>query len=149
MGKREVFILIALVVVGGLLPVLFFISNKNNQLNLAPVTNDYSDLIKIENLKNNQAIKSSFVLNGQARGSWYFEASFPVKVVDLQENIICETFAIAKDNWMTESFVPFEAILNFEIAKNSFPAILILKKDNPSGLSENDKEIRIPVILIK
>jgi len=107
----------------------------------------YSDLIQVENIVPNQTIQSPFTLTGQARGTWYFEASFPVTLVDLAGNTISQTFAQAKGEWMTENFVPFASVLNFEITTTTQPAILILHNDNASGLPENDKEISIPVIL--
>lgn len=112
-------------------------------------TNDYSDLIKVENVKPNQVIKSPFTITGQARGNWFFEASFPIRLVDLSGNEIAHTIATAEGEWMTTEFIPFSAVLNFEITTSSMPAILILKNDNPSGLPENDKQIQIPVVLLE
>lgn len=45
---------------------------------------------------------------------------------------------------MTEEFVPFEAKIEFEILATS-KGVLILEKDNPSGLPENDDQLRVPV----
>lgn len=111
--------------------------------------NQHNDLIKVENLKANQAIQSPFIITGQARGSWFFEASFPVELLDLSGNVIVQTFAQAKSDWMTTEYVPFEAILNFEINSDTQEAVLVLKKDNPSGLAQNDAEVKIPVVLQK
>ena len=47
---------------------------------------------------------------------------------------------------MTEEFVPFEAVLEFDdsqIPENK--GVLVLKKDNPSGLPENDDALKVPV----
>jgi len=110
-------------------------------------TNDYSDLIKMENVKPNQVIKSPFTITGQARGNWFFEASFPIKLVDLSGDVIDQTIATAEGDWMTTDFVQFSANLDFDITTTTQSAILILHNDNPSGLPENDKEIQIPVVL--
>lgn len=109
--------------------------------------NDHRDLIRVKNPKPGQVIQSPFTITGQARGSWYFEATFPLALLDLSGNTITSTFAQAQGDWMTENFVPFKSILNFKIATTTQPAILVLMNDNPSGLPENEKEIRIPVIL--
>lgn len=41
-----------------------------------------TDLIKINNPRQNQAIESPLLVKGEARGYWFFEASFPVKIFD-------------------------------------------------------------------
>ena len=140
MKKILLFSSIVVVVIFG--AILFFKKSANE-----PIILPNSDLIKVDSPSLNQVIQSPFTITGQARGTWFFEASFPVKLVDLSGNVIVQTFANAKGEWMTENFVPFESILNFDIATTTQPAILILQKDNPSGLPENDAQIEIPVIL--
>ena len=41
-----------------------------------------ADIIKVDNPKSSQAISSPLAITGQARGSWFFEASFPVNLFD-------------------------------------------------------------------
>lgn len=103
-----------------------------------------SDLIIIDNPRPNQEIVSPLLIQGQARGYWFFEASFPVKLYDGNNNLIALGIATAKSDWMTEDFVPFEVELIFSPAKTG-KGVLILEKDNPSGLPENDDELVIPV----
>ena len=103
-----------------------------------------SDLIKVNTPRPNQAIQSPIVIEGEARGLWFFEASFPVKLLDGNGNLIATTIAQAQGDWMTEDFVPFEAELYFELPVTE-KGTLILEKDNPSGLPENADELRIPV----
>ena len=111
-----------------------------------------SDLIRVANPLSNQEIQSPLKITGEARGYWFFEASFPVVLTDWDGRIIAQHYATALDEWMTEDFVPFESILEFtspykegdpEFMKRGF---LILKKDNPSGLPEHDNSIEIPII---
>ena len=85
-----------------------------------------------------------FAVVGQARGTWYFEASFPVVLIDASGKIIATGIAQAEGDWMTENFVPFKATIK---APASFigPATLVLRKDNPSGLPENDASISFPI----
>lgn len=110
-----------------------------------------SDLITIESPVPNAVIMSPLTITGEARGYWYFEASFPIILTNWDGLIITETFATAQDDWMTESFVPFEASLEFENPYNEGDpdfmknGLLILQRDNPSGLPENDNAIEIPV----
>jgi len=104
------------------------------------------DLIRIENPRPNQAITGPLVVKGEARGTWFFEASFPVKLFDEKGNLIATAIAQAKSDWMTEDFVLFEAELNFASPIKQ-KGTLVLEKDNPSGLPENSDELRVPVIL--
>ncbi len=148
MNKTLITILIIVLVLSVGINLYLFLNKSSNHLVVVEPT-PYSDLIKVDSPKANQTMQSPFTVTGQARGYWYFEAVFPVKLVDLSGNVILQTFASAKGDWMTKNFVPFESILNFDIATSTMPAILILKNDNPSGLPKNDKEIRIPVVLQK
>ncbi len=105
-----------------------------------------TDLISVSRPRPNEAVSSPLIIEGQARGTWFFEASFPIKLFDAQNNLIATAIAQAQSDWMTEDFVPFQAELNFT-ALATETGILILEKDNPSDLPENADELRIPVYL--
>ncbi len=105
-----------------------------------------SDLIRMETPRPNGAVGSPLTIRGEARGYWYFEASFPVVLIDEAGSVLAEYYATAQDEWMTESFVPFETMLTFAQQPAGSRGTLILKKDNPSGLSEHDDELRVPVV---
>ena len=107
--------------------------------------NEKADLIFLDSPRPNQTIKSPLVVKGQARGFWFFEADFPVVLTDWDGLIIGEGIAVAQEEWMTEEFVPFEAVIEFEIPEYKNNGTLILRKDNPSGLSEHDDALEIPV----
>jgi|GEM_PF-1126795 len=88
------------------------------------------------------SVTSPLTVKGLARGTWYFEASFPLVLTDWDGRIIAQGYAMALDDWMTENFVPFEGNLEFIKPENigdfSKRGALILQKDNPSGLPEYD-----------
>lgn len=108
---------------------------------------DKSDLIQVFYPETGNTVKSPLHIFGKARGSWFFEASFPVILKDMNGNIISTGIATADGDWMTTEFVDFTADLEFNIPAETAISIgeLILKKDNPSGLPENDDSISIPV----
>ncbi|MBU2564476.1 hypothetical protein KKA23_02770 [Patescibacteria group bacterium] len=106
------------------------------------------DLIRVNNPRPNQIIQSPILIKGEARGYWFFEATFPIKLINENGEVIVQHYAQAKDDWMTEDFVSFEVELNFEII-NTQKGTLILEKSNPSDLPENYDKLRIPVILEK
>jgi hypothetical protein len=103
-----------------------------------------SDLIHVTQPRQNAVVRSPLAVSGEARGTWYFEASFPVILVSANGDTLAVKPAQAQGEWMTENFVPFTVTLDFT-APATPEGTLILKKDNPSGLPEHDAEIRIPV----
>ena len=90
-------------------------------------------------------VGSPLIVTGQARGSWFFEAVFPVVLTDASGAIIAQTQAHAKSDWMTTDFVPFTASVSFASQVSGARGFLILKKDNPSGLPANDDSRKIQV----
>lgn len=95
------------------------------------------------------AIASPLRIVGEARGPWYFEASFPVVLTDGDGLIIAQGNGQAQGEWMTTEFVPFEATLEFTVPANADAfgrrGTLIFKNDNPSGDPTRDKAVEIPV----
>jgi hypothetical protein len=115
------------------------ITDNDEQL-YQPTSSD----IKIKAPLPDQTVSSPLLIEGQARGYWFFEADFPIKLLDENGNVISEHYAQAIGDWMTEDFVPFRAELEFEEPDTS-TGYLILIKDNPSGLSEHDDSLTIPL----
>lgn len=111
---------------------------------------EYKDLIKIDTPTVGAEITSPIRTSGEARGTWYFEASFPIYIVGWDGKIIGQGIATAQSEWMTENYVPFTAEINFktsEISGNySNRGVIIFKKDNPSGLPEFDDAYEMPIL---
>jgi len=105
---------------------------------------EYSDVIQVTSLRPNQLIASPLTITGQARGTWYFEANFPLELQDANGTVLVTAFGTATGEWMTEDFVPFTAELTFT-QPTTPTGNLIIKNSNPSGLPENEKTLRIPV----
>lgn len=97
----------------------------------------------LDNLTTNQLITSPMTITGKAR-SWYFEAVFPVKIYDGNNQLLGQTQAQAQSDWMTSEFMPFKATLTFN-SPNTESGFIILAKDNPSGLTQNAEQVIIPV----
>ncbi|MBP7770740.1 MAG: Gmad2 immunoglobulin-like domain-containing protein [Candidatus Pacebacteria bacterium] len=105
----------------------------------------FGDMIVVESLDNNDTITSPLTITGKARGGWYFEASFPIEIQNASGTKIAEGPAQAQGEWMTENYVPFSATLTFPAQPAGSVGKLILHKDNPSGLPENDAMLEMPV----
>lgn len=102
-------------------------------------------LITVDSPQPESRISSPLVITGQARGNWYFEATFPVVLTDWDGLIIAEGYATTQSDWMTEEFVPFEATLTFDKPSYGDRGSLILQKANPSDLPENDDAYEMTV----
>lgn len=89
-------------------------------------------------------VSSPLVVTGEARGSWFFEATFPVTLLDADGKPLVRGFAQAQGEWMTEDFVPFKAELVFT-APAGATGTLLIEKANASGLPEHAGELRIPI----
>jgi len=111
-------------------------------------TNASEDLIRNVNIRAGDIVSSPLTITGEARGYWFFEASFPIVITDWDGRIIAQHYATAEEDWMTEEFVPFEMTIEFETPEQVTPinrGTIILQRDNPSGLPENDAALEIPV----
>ncbi len=105
--------------------------------------NASDNLITLDILKPGNVVLPKFTVTGEARGYWYFEASFPVEVLDAEGKQLDIEPATAIGDWMTEEFVPFRVEL--DLGSYSGPATIIFRKDNPSGLPENDGSLSVPI----
>ncbi|MDT0646797.1 Gmad2 immunoglobulin-like domain-containing protein [Zunongwangia sp. F260] len=103
-----------------------------------------SNLIVVEQPKREEKILSPLQIKGKARGTWFFEGTAPVTLVDNGQKELATGIIEAKGEWMTEDFVPFQGSLEFD-ALNFENGFLILHRANPSGKPEYDKNIIIPV----
>ncbi len=131
--------------------ILIYSKSANDALSIPHLTIKKSSVI-VDSLKEGDVISSPISLTGQARGTWFFEGSFPVVIVDWDGLIIGEGHVQAKSDWMTTGFVPFEGVITFKKPVNSVSGTysnrgaVILKKDNPSDLPENDDAVEIGVV---
>jgi len=103
-----------------------------------------ADLILLDSPRPGEKISGEITLSGEARGYWFFEASFPVVLTDDNDNVLAQSFATAEGQWMTEDFVPFTAKLSVpDVSVHT--GKLILKHSNASGLPEREDALIIPV----
>ncbi len=109
-------------------------------------TNASADNIMVELPFPGAVVGKTFSVIGKARGPWFFEASFPVEVLDKNNQSLAKGIAHAQSDWMTSDFVSFKADLTIPESYIG-PATLILKKDNPSGLPEHEASISFPLTI--
>ncbi|MDB5260208.1 MAG: hypothetical protein JWN37_439 [Candidatus Nomurabacteria bacterium] len=125
-------------------PIETAITTATSSTPTTSTSTDKSNLIKVDNITVSQIVTSPLTIKGQARGTWYFEASFPVELMDGNGKQITMKPAQAQGEWMTTDFVPFTVTLTFS-KPTTATGTLILHKDNPSGDPSRDDSLRIPV----
>lgn len=113
----------------------------------APAQKD--DLIIVDAPLPRAVVGSPIVVKGRARGTWFFEGSFPIELTDANGVVLAKVPATAQDAWMTNEYVRFTASLSYELpaTATSHQGFLILRKDNPSGEAKFDNQLTIPVTI--
>ena len=111
-----------------------------------PSAGTVSDVAIVTTPSANATVRSPLHITGIAPANWYFENSFPVRLVDAQGNTIAEAPATPRVNWM-ENTEPkeFDATLTFSATG---PATLVLQEDN-SADRPMPRETRVPVTLAR
>lgn len=99
--------------------------------------------VVLTSLKSDNTVTCPFVLEGEARGNWFFEATLSVRLEDESGNAFFQKAVMTEENWMTEDFVSFNEELYFQTEAQS--GQLIIVKANPSGLEENANEVAYDV----
>ena len=118
----------------------------------APTHNDLgnaaakADLIRADSPQPGAAVTSPLNIAGQARGTWYFEASFPYQLLAADGTVIAQGPVQAQGEWTTTDFVPFLASIVFPAQPSGSKGTLLLKKDNPSGDPSKDDALIIPIV---
>ncbi|MEI7777052.1 MAG: Gmad2 immunoglobulin-like domain-containing protein [bacterium] len=117
---------------------------------LATSTFSYKDQVFLTDLSKKQLIQSPLHVEGRASGSWYFEASFPIKIISAKGSILGQGLAQATEDWMSTSSVPFSADITFVVPSSSSTSsttgYVVFSKDNPSGLPANSDSFKVPVV---
>ena len=125
--------------------------SNDNETELREImrTGEASDLVEVDSPSANSTQSSPIEIFGMAPGDWFFEATAPVDVVNWDGLIIGQGFIQADGEWMTEDQVPFSGTVEYELSADTYSTNgwLILRKQNASGLPENDAAVEIPIIL--
>ncbi len=111
---------------------------------LAPVVSS-DGRMAVTSLHPGDLVASPFTVAGTVTGGgWFFEGTFPVKVLDGNGTMIGSGVAQAQGEWTTTATVPFAATVSFGVPQYATGTI-VLSRDNPSGDPKNDLSLAIPV----
>ena len=150
--KRVVTILAVFlaVVIVVLLGVLVFVKPAHSPIISSPLQGDCSASSGCPTVVSPSVgaiISSPVAVNGWITGGgWFFEGSFPIKVIDADGTVLGQGPAQAQppENWTSTGTVIF--IGNISFAKpHSATGTIVLSKDNPSGLPQNDASLSVAV----
>ncbi len=112
----------------------------------APTPAPLHERVSVTSPKPTATVGKKFSVTGKAPGNWFFEASAPVMVRDLEGNKLAQSYVQAQGEWMTTELVDFKGDIEVTSAYKG-PAVLVMMKDNPSGLPENDDSLEIPITI--
>lgn len=139
--NKFLIVVLAVAVVVGLGYVLWSASLPRSGLE------DKPGLPRLTTPRPGSLVTSPLEIRGEAPGGWFFEASFPVRLFDANGRQLGVVPAQAQGEWMTSGYVPFAARLDFATSTTK-TGRLVLEKDNPSGLPENDQRVEFPVLYV-
>lgn len=105
----------------------------------------FYDELRTISIENGDSISPGLFITGEARGTWFFEAEFPIFVEDAHGKRLGWKSAFAQDEWMTEDFVSFQSGPISFTPPETDTGFIVFKKSNPSGLPQFDKSLRIAV----
>lgn len=108
---------------------------------------EVSEVITVETPAEGEQVNTPLTVTGEARGTWFFEGDFPIRLMTEDGEVLESHYATAQGEWMTEDFVPFEGEMAFSVEEET-EAVLRLERDNPSDKEELDMHMDIPLTLL-
>lgn len=144
----KILVIVLGIIILVLLGILIFVQPvKGPTISLVPAISSDGH-VRVDAPHANDLVASPVTVKGSVTGGgWFFEASFPVKVLDGDGTVLGQGPAQAQGepgSWMTTGTVPFAASITFTAPRYATGTI-VLMKDNPSGLPQNAAELRISV----
>ncbi|MDE1924563.1 MAG: Gmad2 immunoglobulin-like domain-containing protein [Patescibacteria group bacterium] len=103
------------------------------------------DLIKVTTPAPNASVASPLMVEGQARGNWFFEATAPMALLDANGSVIAQGAITDSGDWTSGDFGAFTGSLTFPDQPAGSQGTLVLSNDNPSGNPATQKTLDIPV----
>lgn len=124
-----------------------FVRDISGDVKANEYTSEKGIKILVDTPTKNESVSVPFTVSGQVPGNWSFEASFPIELLDKNGNSLTTIPAHLTGDWMTTNLVPFT--LTFDATDLDYvgKATVVLHKDNPSGLPENDDSVTIDITL--
>ncbi len=110
------------------------------------VLSEKGQKLYLDNIKSGDTVDIGYEVKGEVLGSWFFEGSFPVRVLNIQGEVVSSLVASTSDDWMKETTVPFSIVINFPLEQEG-AYVLQFEKSNPSGLDENSDIAKVAITI--
>lgn len=120
--------------------------SEDEEVNEEEVLSEKGNKLVLENLKDGDTVDEDFEVKGKVSGEWFFEGTFPVRVLTENEEIIKSLSATTDDDWMTSDLVSFSFKLDTNLEKESV-VVIRFEKANPSGIGENDDYAQVTITI--
>ncbi len=120
------------------------VDNPDDDLN--EVLSAKGQTLILDNIKSGDTVDLGFEVKGSVTGDWFFEGTFPVRVLNQQGEIVETLSAEALEEWTTEEAVPFSFKIDMDLEEESI-VVLKFEKSNPSDLEESNDSAEITVTL--
>ncbi len=106
-----------------------------------------ADQIRVRIANVNEGVLSPLEIKGEARGDWFVNGAFQVRLIDILGKEIATTTAKVEGDFGPDDFVPFTAV---SIFASSAPerAVLVFEKGNPTGGAPEGERLILPVRLL-
>lgn len=97
----------------------------------------------------NSVIKTPVTIKGTIPPGWMFEGVFPIQIQSRTGGVLAQGQAseVTPGSWQSGEPVEFTASIKFP-DRPSGAGYIVLMNDNPSGLPENSKSHKVPVIIV-
>lgn len=112
----------------------------------SPTTSTTSSDVIVNSPERGAMVSSPLTIVGSAKGNWYFEATFLIKLLNSKGQEIGEGPAQAADDWMTTDYVPFTTTIQFPAQPKGSKGTIVFMKDNPSGDPIRDASTTLSII---
>jgi len=142
------------VIIVALLAILAFVNPPPKGVATAghtPVTLGYPTSldghVKIFNPIPGQIVVSPSAISGNVTGGgWFFEGTFPVRIVDANGAVLGDGQAKETEPgaWASTGTVAFAGTIFFNVS-HSATGTIVFSKDNPSGMPQNSESFSVPV----
>jgi len=145
-GLAIITIVLALVL-GSLLPK----SSQAPEIVLTPESPiaPFPENFVLDNLHQNNRVNPGQIITGSVPGFWFFEASFPIELRDINGNVFGFAIAQTSEDWMTTNNVSFSATMPDDLSYTGVGS-LVFTRDDPSdgesGIDMADFTAIVPVI---
>lgn len=130
--------------------IFFFPKFTNAPIQPAPSADPIAiSPVVLDTLSPGDYVRPSQEITGTTPGFWFFEASFPVTLRDINGNDLVTLIAKTDEDWMVTKNVQFSFTLPDTFSYTG-PGFIYLKKDDPSDgeapFNPTTDELTIPVI---